>query len=449
METPIVASPAINSVPVVVCDRRAECGLDSRTRAFMESRFRAEFGHVRIHTDREAAAAAVALGADAFTLGPDIFFAAGRYAPETPRGQRLLAHELTHVLQQVAERPREGIYRVGAPGDAEERLARQVSREVLTCTRATHIPRDNHQQVVRRAITLDPGTARITLDFQGAQPTTFIDSEASPSGQIPFVTAHLKRNFAPGKIANIAAWTATGRVAVSLGPFDAAEIPQWNFGFIQFMEITALNAFYAGRAPSDGGILVQAHTPPALVRSFGRDAPGTVDINSPWTTLDTTGDKTLSRGGFAQKRTEDHPQLRLRMVMENRSTAYKNFMFRFMDIRKFVIVFSARNPGGSFQHLAHFELLLTYDFDVVWKRLLGDLTPLTRPRAEASFAPGPVRLGPPKDRRVQPFLTDPTSAQRLGTTELSGAIRSVYTGGAPNRLDEKSRLGVVPGDFFP
>lgn len=59
-----------------------------------------DFGQVRIHTDGEAARMAKELSAEAFTTGNDVYFAAGRYAPETPGGLRLLTHELTHVVQQ-------------------------------------------------------------------------------------------------------------------------------------------------------------------------------------------------------------------------------------------------------------------------------------------------------------------------------------------------------------
>lgn len=79
--------------------------LDAATRARMEARFGADFGNVRVHTDEPAAAAARDLGAAAYTLGLDLVFAAGRYQPGTAAGDRLLAHELTHVLQQSAGAP--------------------------------------------------------------------------------------------------------------------------------------------------------------------------------------------------------------------------------------------------------------------------------------------------------------------------------------------------------
>ena len=55
---------------------------------------------MRVHTDGVADAAARSVGADAYTVGSDVVFAAGRYEPDTPVGQRMLAHELTHVVQQ-------------------------------------------------------------------------------------------------------------------------------------------------------------------------------------------------------------------------------------------------------------------------------------------------------------------------------------------------------------
>jgi hypothetical protein len=73
--------------------------LDSATRADMEGRFGADFGDVRIHTGREAAQSAEAVGALAYTVGPDIAFGEGRYAPGSDEGRQLLAHELTHVAQ--------------------------------------------------------------------------------------------------------------------------------------------------------------------------------------------------------------------------------------------------------------------------------------------------------------------------------------------------------------
>jgi hypothetical protein len=74
--------------------------LDAETRAFMEPRFRHDFSRVRVHSGNDAALSARAVSALAYTVGHDIVFDSGRFAPGTHEGRRLLAHELTHVVQQ-------------------------------------------------------------------------------------------------------------------------------------------------------------------------------------------------------------------------------------------------------------------------------------------------------------------------------------------------------------
>ncbi len=74
--------------------------LSSSARAFFEPRFGADFSDVRIHTGQRAEAAARALNARAFTTGRDVVFGRGEFAPTTRAGGELLAHELTHVIQQ-------------------------------------------------------------------------------------------------------------------------------------------------------------------------------------------------------------------------------------------------------------------------------------------------------------------------------------------------------------
>ena len=74
--------------------------LSKEVRAFMEPRFAADFGGVRIHTGDEATGISRSLGAQAFTHGKDVYFGDGKYDPNTDTGKQLLAHELTHVVQQ-------------------------------------------------------------------------------------------------------------------------------------------------------------------------------------------------------------------------------------------------------------------------------------------------------------------------------------------------------------
>lgn len=78
--------------------------LDSLTRSVMQSRFSHDFSRVRVHIDQQAAYSAAQMNALAYTVGHDIVFGRGQYAPQTLPGQWLIAHELTHVAQQ-AEAP--------------------------------------------------------------------------------------------------------------------------------------------------------------------------------------------------------------------------------------------------------------------------------------------------------------------------------------------------------
>jgi len=94
------ASPL--AAPPVVREILGEPGqpLNAETRALMESRFGHDFSKVRVHADGKAAESAQAVNALAYTVGSDIVLGTGQYAPETNEGKQLLAHELTHVVQQ-------------------------------------------------------------------------------------------------------------------------------------------------------------------------------------------------------------------------------------------------------------------------------------------------------------------------------------------------------------
>jgi len=96
--------------------------LDPNARSFMETRFGHDFSRVRVHMDAKAAESAQAVNALAYTIGQDVVFGAGKYEPLTGAGQRLLAHELAHVVQQS---------RGGSEPDAELRadaVAERISR---------------------------------------------------------------------------------------------------------------------------------------------------------------------------------------------------------------------------------------------------------------------------------------------------------------------------------
>ena len=103
--------------------------LDDETRMSMESRFGRSFADVRVHTDTHAAESARDISAAAYTSGTHIVFGAGRFAPQTPAGRRLLAHELAHVVQQRSGTALPG--GIGPADDAHEQAADRAADAVV------------------------------------------------------------------------------------------------------------------------------------------------------------------------------------------------------------------------------------------------------------------------------------------------------------------------------
>ena len=99
---PVGPTAGATQAPAIVHEvlRSPGAPLDAPTRDFMEPRFGRDFGDVRVHADARAAESARALEALAYTVGRNVVFAAGHYAPQSAAGRQLLAHELSHVVQQ-------------------------------------------------------------------------------------------------------------------------------------------------------------------------------------------------------------------------------------------------------------------------------------------------------------------------------------------------------------
>ena len=123
--------------------------LDPGTRAFMEARFGHDFGNVRVHSNAAAATSAAAVHALAFTVGRDMVFGAGQYAPGTHDGRHLIAHELTHVLQQAGTssvaHPRGGtelggIQERGAPPDVQRQGDETTPQQSPLCETGRGFP---------------------------------------------------------------------------------------------------------------------------------------------------------------------------------------------------------------------------------------------------------------------------------------------------------------------
>jgi len=123
--------------------------LDKASRAYFEPRFGQEFGDVRVHTGMVAAQSARDVSAHAYTVGQNIVFAAGRFAPATQTGRRLIAHELTHVVQQHATA--NGSLSLGRPGDLAERDAERTVNGVMSGRQEAFRSTESVARVLRRS----------------------------------------------------------------------------------------------------------------------------------------------------------------------------------------------------------------------------------------------------------------------------------------------------------
>ncbi|HEY4114163.1 MAG TPA: DUF4157 domain-containing protein [Rhizomicrobium sp.] len=94
--------------------------LDTSARSFLEPRFGRDFADVRVHTDAAAARSADAVGARAYTVGRDVVFAKGQYNPRSTEGRRLLAHEVSHTIQQAGVIASSSSLRIGEASSAAE-----------------------------------------------------------------------------------------------------------------------------------------------------------------------------------------------------------------------------------------------------------------------------------------------------------------------------------------
>lgn len=122
-----------DAVPAIVHEVLQAPGrpLEPATRAVMEPHLGHDFSSVLLHTDAKANESARAVHASAYTVGRNIVFGAGQYAPATQAGKQLLAHELTHVVQQrFAPAPAAHGLALGDPGDAFEAQATQAERAI-------------------------------------------------------------------------------------------------------------------------------------------------------------------------------------------------------------------------------------------------------------------------------------------------------------------------------
>jgi Domain of unknown function (DUF4157) len=174
---------------------RPGSALDPALRESLSSRFGADLGDVRVHTDPDAAASAVRLRAHAYTVGHDIVFGPGRFSPHTNDGRRLLAHELAHVVQQGSGPGPGAGSRVSGPSDRLEAEAERAADTALAGGRPhLTVGSANGFGVMRQAVV--PADPFAVLDT--ATPLTAADAKSlldsyealSPADRDTFVRKH-------------------------------------------------------------------------------------------------------------------------------------------------------------------------------------------------------------------------------------------------------------------
>lgn len=175
--------------------------LDAATRAFFDRRFGHSFSSVRVHTDQRAAHSASALNALAYTVGSEIVFAPGKYAPWTEKGKALLAHELSHVVQQGSgAAPPQQKPEMSGPLDSAERVADAVAEEAVAPEDAPYkSPALQIRQRLRNSAVTGPTIQRAPVATWAGK---FVDDkyktvkDAAGKKEIGVST---KLRFAPGK----------------------------------------------------------------------------------------------------------------------------------------------------------------------------------------------------------------------------------------------------------
>lgn len=181
--------------------------LDATTRHFMESRFRRDFSDVRVHTDAQANASALNRSARAYTVGSNIVFAEGRYAPQTPDGKRLIAHELTHVAQQRSS-PSKRIMEAGVSAETSSRGAlekqAQSNANKIEGGADLAVTRSADSGILQRQAA-DPATPRTDPDVE-AQRLESIDIVRANCMKIRFMA--MKFGVAHDAIAGAILWEA-------------------------------------------------------------------------------------------------------------------------------------------------------------------------------------------------------------------------------------------------
>ncbi len=245
--------------------------LDPATRAFMQPRLGVDLGAVRIHRDPWAAESAREVQALAYTVGPNVVFAGGLYAPGTSAGRRLLAHELVHTIQQGATRASSPDSDVSVTHRADEPMIARVSAAMCSsdCTASDGsggptghylltINADREGPFLLMPLTSKVGHSWIKLTdttgeywTYGFWPKTGFDA-AHPSADVDGCVHHPDVAHTPSSSRTFRLTAAQFANAKARAQAVCATPPQYNLFGLQCTEFVRQILEAAGRAPALG-----------------------------------------------------------------------------------------------------------------------------------------------------------------------------------------------------
>jgi Domain of unknown function (DUF4157) len=235
--------PAV--APPIVHDALRSPGqpLDAQTRAFFEPRLRHDFSRVRVHTDDNAAESARSVNALAYTVGQNVVFEAGQFAPGTSSGRRLLAHELAHVVQQHGQTASSELL-IGDVSDPGEREAERMANAVINGDQPAGANRGTGPRLMRKLKVDKPGAMIPDPTGQGLKQT----NAATVEGYL--------RKLAEGSGASVD--PSSGKVSLSTAycpGFLGGLVAGAKFGYGIFKGIPLLGPVLGGVGALVGGLI--------------------------------------------------------------------------------------------------------------------------------------------------------------------------------------------------
>jgi len=419
-------------------------------RCEMEGRFGASFKNVRLFRGRGANVICATINARACMIDGDILFRAGEWRPDEPSGARLIAHELTHVLQQRGTRSRRGdpLAYVGQADDGLEVEAERIADEVMRGSRRSPITRDE-TGFLRRVFIFDPASATIVVDTTNSTPGVAV----SPARKLCYM--HLTRG-ANEFIFPHSGVTAASASAINLegrvdGIYDnidkdqIGDLSDWRFRMRQITRINEVSAIYADPANDAGALEFEMALPPLC--------PATVSLSY-------TSDAVKSACPFMNDNRErflamvsgktriandmdDHPKWGIPLAKINHDSQRPNLLFEAVRDQEFVSAFVAIDRNGRATTLANVAWRAYWKIRCKW---IG-LTCIPR-LISSKFEVDKPERGAPDEPDLAALLTD--------LTPDYSKTANAWTESA-NAAVDRSDLGVrfmknwpdsVPDDFF-